>query len=278
MSDPTSPCTAGSLVDLVRGLDDPVRRAASGLYTTERHGPFVAAVDAGFPIAGVVYCERLAGNGVVPILVRRLRQRGVPVKAVSPEIFRAISRGTRASGIVAILHQRWVPIHKAPVGTWVGVDRIRSPGNLGTILRTVEACGGRGLVVVGDGLDPYDPQVVASSMTGMLELRFVRTTWPALTHWTRAQGITIVAASPSARTAWDRFEYPDNILLWLGEERAGIGPGAAARCDASVRIPLLGRADSLNVATAAGILLYESLRQRRARTPPTAADCVSPRR
>lgn len=75
----------------------------------------------------------------------------------------------------------------------------------------------------------------------------------------------LVAASPTARTAWDRFEYPDHILLWLGEERAGIGPGVAARCDAAVRIPLLGRADSLNVATAAGILLYESLRQRRAR-------------
>ncbi len=263
-----SPVDPRSLVELARSLADPGHRAAAGLYTLERHGAFLAAVDADFVIEGVVWCERLAGNDAVAVLVRRLRQRGVPVVAVTVEVFRGLCHGARASGVIALLRQRWVPIAKAPPGTWVGVDRIRSPGNLGTILRTVEACGGRGLVVVGDA-DPYDPQVVGSSMTGMLDLRFARATWPELRAWGRAQNVALIAASPTARCAWDRFDYPDNFLLWLGEERAGIGPGVAARCCGAVRIPILGRADSLNVGIAAGILLFEGLRQRRAREEST---------
>ena len=125
-------------------------------------------------------------------------------------------------------------------------------------------------MIVGVDLDPYDPRVIASSMGAEAGLVFVRAE-PSVVHaWARSAGVLEVASSPRAEHAWDEVCYPARTLLWLGTERTGMTDVGVAACGVAVRIPIFGRADSLNVATAAGILVYEIVRQQR---PELASSC-----
>lgn len=255
---------AESLLSLVNRLDDDQQRRALGLYKVERFGAFVSAMDTGAEPVGLVVSSVLAQNALVQMLIRRAEQRGVPVLDLPPERFRTHARGARASGIIAILRQPWLPIEEVtPTGAWVAVDQIRSKGNLGCILRTCEACGVEGLIVVGHQVDPFDPDVVSAAMTGISGLKFTRVSRAGLVRWSERHKAPIVGTSPRGTVAWDQFAYPSAMVLWLGDERQGLAADALARCATTVSIPILGRADSLNVATAAGIVLYEALRQRR---------------
>jgi len=132
----------------------------------------------------------------------------------------------------------------------------RSPGNLGCILRTAEAAGLRGVVCV--GADPYDPEVVGASLGGLFGLDFVRATWPALRE-ACAGRLPLVAATPGGEVPWDEWAWPDAHVLCLGQERGGLPHDLLRACDARVSIPILGAADSPNVATAAGILVHEAV-------------------
>jgi TrmH family RNA methyltransferase len=233
-----------------------------GLYKIERYGAFLRAVDGGAAIEAMLVSRRLVRSTVINTVIGRLRRSGVPLHLVEPESFRAVSGGTRASGIVAIVRQRWVRPDAPADGLWLGLERIRSPGNLGCILRTCEAAGVRG-VLIGPGCDPFDPNVIGSSMGGELGLRFVRADAAGAARWARIHGMAVVASSPRGEVEHDRFDWPANALLWLGEEREGLRDPVLDGADARVRIRMTGRADSLNVATATGILIYEALRARR---------------
>jgi RNA methyltransferase, TrmH family len=255
-------CDAAPLIGMLARLDHRRGREELGLFKVERFGTFVKAVDAGAELAGMVVCMRLIRNDLVQMLVRRMRQTGVPSVNVSPEVFRTHARAARASGIIAAVRQRWTaPAAWKPSGLWIALDDIQSNGNLGCILRTCEAAGVQGVVLVGRKIDPFDPDVVASSMGGLFGLQFVRTTREQLDAWTRRTGIALVGSSPTAATSWDEFSYPERMILWLGNERRGLPSDASFQH--SVRIPIFGHADSLNVATAAGILLYEAVRQHK---------------
>jgi TrmH family RNA methyltransferase len=162
-----------------------------------------------------------------------------------------------------VLPQRWRRLDEVvPTGPWVVVEHLRSTGNLGCILRTCEAAGVEGVFFVGDALDPHDPEVVSTSMGGLLGLSLVRTGWGALGRWCRTHAVALVGSAPGAPLRWDDFRYPERTVVALGDERRGLPAPVLARCDAVVSIPLAGRADSLNVGTAAGVLLFELVRQR----------------
>ena len=240
-------------------------RERTGLHFIEGFRAVLQALDAGIPIETFVYSEILAQNAAVQKKVRLSKRAGTPVVRVSPEEFRRVSLTPHASGIGAIARQHWTPLEEADprLGlSWVAVRVIRSPGNLGTLLRTAEAAGAGGIVLLGDAIDLFDPAVVRASMGGLFHLRLVRASLEAFASWTRARGCTIVGTSPHAESLHTTVPVDPPLVLLFGDERKGLSPAELAVCTHRARIPFVGRADSLNVAVASGVMLYEVARRR----------------
>jgi TrmH family RNA methyltransferase len=227
----------------------------------------VEAIENGFHIETLVYSEKLLIVPVARRLVRDRRRAGTPTHHISPETFREISTTSRASGVGAIVSQRWSPFHRAPPRAglcWVVLEAVRSKGNLGSLIRTSEAIGGAGFILVGPRVDPFDPAVVRASMGALLRQTFIRTNHPSLRHWLRRHRCRVIGASPDGSAELHRFDYPRPTILVLGEERQGLSPFLRELCSDLVRIPMVGAADSLNLAVAGSLLLYEVYRARSA--------------
>jgi TrmH family RNA methyltransferase len=175
------------------------------------------------------------------------------------------------------VRQRWTPLERivpADDSCWIMLDTVRSPGNLGTILRTSEAVGGAGLILLGDAVDPYDPAAVRASMGSLLSQRFVRTTVADVLRWKDRQQCVLVGTAPSAATDYQAVDYRAPAVLLLGGERKGLSSELQALCDVVVRIPMLGHTDSLNLSVAASLLLYEVFTQRRRDASPEETRAV----
>ena len=228
----------------------------------------VQAIESGFHIETLVCSEKLL---IVPIARKLVRDRcrsGTPTVHVSPETFRQISTTHHASGVGAIVSQWWSPLHGASPRAglcWVVLEAVRSEGNLGSLIRTSEAIGGAGFILVGPRLDPFDPAVVRASMGALFRQTFIRTNRPSLRNWVRRHRCRVVGASPDGPAELHRFDYPRPTILVLGEERQGLSPFVRDLCSDLVRIPMVGAADSLNLAVAGSLLLYEVYRVRSAR-------------
>lgn len=248
----------------VRALSRRHVRDAGGRFWIEGIRHFIAAFDAGFKFETVIHSRVLLKSSLAEMLVRRLAARGVRPLRVSPEQFRSVATLARASGIGAIVRQRWSPMHSIEPARgigWLVVEELRSPGNLGTILRTGEACGAGGVIFLGPYCDPFDPAVVRASMGGIFHLPLVRTSHQSLRRWAEQRRVCLVGLSPDAPRLWTDLPA-GTIALVLGEERGGLSPRLRAVCDQMVRLPMTGRADSLNVAVAAGVVMYELVRRR----------------
>ena len=140
---------------------------------------------------------------------------------------------------------------------------VQFPANLGTILRTAEAVGCTGVILVGSSADPYDPVAVRAGMGAIFTQRLVRCRLAELTGWKHLYGYAMVGTSPAAPVDYRSIVYPLPLLLFMGNEHSGLTPEEMAACDAMVTIPMVGCVDSHNLAVATSLLLYEAFYQRR---------------
>ena len=249
----------------VRRLQSRTEREATCLHYVEGFLAFLQMIDARIPIDTIVYSEVLAQNPVVQKHVRLCRRAGVPVARVTPEQFRAVSGTERASGIGVIAHQHWTPIERVDPRRglcWVAVSRLRSAGNLGTLLRTAEAVAAGGLIFLGNDSDPFDPNVVRASIGTLFSLPVVETTTADALAWLKARKFKIVAATPHTDKLFWTIDMTGNTAIVVGTEQYGLSAKWLDEAELKVSIPMGGQADSLNVASATTILLYEAVRQR----------------
>ena len=226
---------------------------------------FVQAFDAKIEFETVVVSPILLKGDLPDMLARRLKNSGVRTLRITPEQFRSISSTERASGIGAIIKQPWTPLDNLvphPGASWIVLEEIRSPGNLGTILRTAEACSAAGVIFLGQRCDPFDPAVLRGAMGGLFHLKLVRSTHDRASQWANNHGIRLIGLSPEAERLWTDLPPGAGYALVLGEERKGLSDRARWMCDAMVRLPMSGWADSINVGVAAGVMLYEIVRRK----------------
>jgi TrmH family RNA methyltransferase len=271
--DRISPDVQATLDEIGRLQADRARRDTRRVFFAEGVRNVVHAIESGLRVETLVYSEKLL---IVPIarrLVRDRRRSGTPTIEVSPEAFRQISMTPRASGVAAVVAQRWSPLHHASPKAglcWVLLEAVRSEGNLGSLIRTSEAVGGAGFILVGPQIDPYAPAVVRAAMGAVFRQAFIRTNDRSLGNWVRRHRCRVIGAAPGGSADLHRFDYPRPTILVLGEEREGLSPAQRGLCTDLVRIPMAGSADSLNLAVAGSLLMYEAFRARsvrRARPP-----------
>jgi TrmH family RNA methyltransferase len=280
MHDHFSPaCDLPILLNRIRSLDQRGPRDREGCLWIDGVRPFVCAVDAGQRIRLIVESERLNTNAIARKQSRQLARDGVPRLRVSPEQFRSIATTDRASGIGAIVEQPWCDLRDESFGDgfcWIAAESIRSPGNMGTMLRTAEAVGATGLIALSHRLDPFDPACVRATMGGLFGLRFARSEPELLRRWAEEHGAMIVGLDAEGAHSWADAPLGDRVVLLAGDERAGLSPRSRAACHQYVRLPMSGRADSLNVGVATSVMLYELVRRRLISWVPGEPSCAAP--
>ena len=197
--------------------------------------------------------------------------------ALSGDVFGTLSNRDAPQGIAAAIRIEEPSLVALPLTSDLLVlvaHQLRDPGNLGTIIRTADAVGATGVVVVEPSVDLYDPQTIRATMGSLFALPVVRLEdEAALVDWygeIRAANLPLLVVGSSAHGPMDHFEadFCRPLVLLLGSERQGLPPSVRQQADVLVRLPMVGRATSLNVASAAAALVYEVVRQRRLPTDP----------
>ena len=241
---------------------------------------FVArAIQHQVPIETLVIVPDLLVHPFGQKLVRQLRRAGTPTLAVTQEVYYSLSQAEVLQGIAAVVRQQWEPLYRVDPADglcWVVVKTVQTPGNPGTIIRTCDAVGAGGIIFLGREADPYHPVAVRATMGSLFAQRLVRTTLPEFVAWMQRHQCTLVGTSPAAPTDYQAVRYRSPVLLFMGWEREGLGRDDQALCDLMVRIPMVGGCDSLNLAIATGVMLYEVFNQRRAGFAEPAAPAPVP--
>ena len=252
------------LIKRWRRLAERRERTRSGEFVVEGGQPVWRAVEAGWPIRQLIVCRELLTQVDAGRMVDDLEASGVPVAQVSRELFTRMSDRDRPGGIAAVVGVVVTKLGELAVDaedTIVALDRVGNPGNLGTIIRTADAAGAAGVVLIGHGADPFDPAAIKASMGSVFGLPVVRASdLDEFYAWTGDLGVTVAATTGSADTTiWDAH-YRQPLALLFGAEGPGLAPEAIERADLSVRIPMVGTAESLNLAVAVAVTLYDARR------------------
>lgn len=254
---------APTLAAIERLQHDRGDRDSRGLFFIEGIRNFIAAVDHRFSVDTLLYSEKLLIHPLARKLVRRLKRAGVPFARVTPEQFRRVSRTERASGVAAIIHQRVHRLDQVQVTDqvcWTALSHVRSLGNFGMLMRTSAATGAAGFFLIGDSIDPFDPAAVRATMGALFKQMIVRTSIDQLRQWLRMNNVDVVGASPDGFEDYREARYTRPAVLMLGSERKGLSEEQRGICKRLVRIPMVEGMDSLNVAVAGSLLMYEVFR------------------
>ena len=253
---------ANPVVKRMRLLAERKHRRREGAFVVEGIQPVWQAVDAGAEVEVIVAAPGLLGDSPAARLVARQEQAGVRVARVTSDLFARVSSRDGPSGLAAIVRARVPDLAALPVtadSVFAALHEIGNPGNLGTIIRTANAAGAAGVVLVGPATDPFDPAAVKASMGALFSTPVARAETAAeFFAWAADRGVTVVTTSAAAEASfWDAV-YARPLALLLGAEGVGLPPDVLAAGDLQVRIPMTGTAESLNLAVAAALLLYEA--------------------
>jgi len=250
----------------LRSLQTHQGRSRTKLFIIEGIRHLARAVQHSASIESVFLDPSVLSNPFGQKLARRLRQQGVPGIRLARELYRELTLATEPQGIGAVLKQSWLPLENLRTtrnSLWLAVESIESPGNLGTIIRTAEAAGVNGILMLDPNCDPYDPATVRATMGSLFSQRLVRCSVLEFHRWTKLNGVSVVASSPSGLMDFKALAYRFPAALIVGSEKHGLSDRLLEAADFVVRIPMRGGCDSLNAAVAAGVLLFELAGQRK---------------
>ncbi len=259
---------ANSKIKAIRKLEQKKYRQKTGTFFIEGLRTVGEAVQMGADIEMLVTCPDLLISEFGLSLLQNPALSDIQKVDVSTEIYQKIAHKDGPQGLGAVVRQRWqnLPdLQPQSNDIWIALDAVADPGNLGTILRTADGVGCQGVILLGNTTDPYDPTAVKASMGAVFALNLIKSDWHPFREWQKAQGLRLVGTSDSAAEDYQAIEYQRPLVLLMGSERHGLNEAKTAACDQMARIPMEGRSDSLNLAVAAAIMLYEIYNQHRKR-------------
>lgn len=251
---------ASQLVTTVRNLHQRKGRRRRGLTVAEGVRLVEEALSAGIPITGVVVSASFGASDRGGALLGDIAGRAVPLEEVPDRVFRELADTETPQGILAVVEvPSWSlaelkPGPRAPV---LVLDAVQDPGNVGTLLRTAFALGAAGAVLLNGSADLTNPKVIRSAMGASFRLPAAPAASAEFVAWCRSVDVQ-VWASAAAGAPLTRSAPPERLALVVGNEGAGVRPELRELSVRQVAIPLARGAESLNVAVAAGILLYEA--------------------
>lgn len=235
-------------------------RQESGLFLVEGIHHVGEAVEAGLELEYILYDPQKLKSDYAFNLINEQSARSVSCYALSPEALASVADKDNSAGLLAVARQRWAHLPSlTPLNFPWGVALVspQDPGNIGTILRTIDAVGASGLLLLDGGADPYHHSAVRASMGTLFWHPVVATTFAEFSTWASGRGYQIYGTSARGSRDYRSIEnYTHPCILLLGSEQKGLTAEQLAICQYLIRLPMRGRASSLNLAVAAGVLLY----------------------
>jgi TrmH family RNA methyltransferase len=248
-------------VKTIRSLHMRKARRETGLFVAEGTSLLVTARDAGWQPKILVHLAGSATGGVARELAEWAVGAGAECLEVSQTVLAKLAAKDNPQTMLGVFVQRWVPLPPpaavARDALWVGLESVRDPGNLGTIVRTVDAAGAGGVVLIGPCVDPYSQEAVRATMGSVFNVPLARVGLQDGLPWVQRWPGDIVGAHLRASEDFRSAAYRRPTLLLMGSEGPGLSQELAGACTRLVRIPMAGRIDSLNLAVATALLLYE---------------------
>jgi len=233
-------------------------RAASGLFLVEGIHHIGSALEAGWNIDTLLYAPDLLTSDYAQSLLDEALRIGVTLQPVSAKVMESLTEKDNPQGILAVVRQRSMSfddLHEFRCGA--ALVSPQDPGNVGTILRTLDAVGADALFILEGGVELYHPTCVRASMGTLFWKPVLQVDFNEFQHWIQNNGIRLIGTSALAQADYSDVKLGETPwILLLGSEQKGLSPEQVAACDVTVSLPMRGKVSSLNLAVAAGILLY----------------------
>ncbi len=247
-------------VKLVRSLRERKARKEQGLFTVEGTFHIGLAFENKAPIEFVAYSAELLDSPFAKELVQKIDAAGIETISTSAEVLSSLSDKENPAGMLAVVRQQPTQLSELKMDASSFAAAIISPqdpGNLGSILRTVDAVGAAGLILLNGGVDPWHPSAVRAGLGAHFTKPIAQASFADFAAWSAKNSIHIYGSSAHAKRDYKQAEYKSPAVLLLGSEREGLLQEHLAICESVVALPMRGRVTSLNLSVAGGILLYE---------------------
>ena len=261
---------ANPKIKQARALRQRKERDTSGLFLVEGIAHVAAALEAGATVEYICYSPDLLTSPFAKDLVAQAATRNIPCYPTSAEVFESLAEKDNPAGLIAVARKptstRSVQSLReaSNLQAWfIALVSPQNPGNIGAILRTIDAVGASGLLLLDGGADPYHPNAVRASLGALFHLPVVSANFDEFSVWATQNSYNLVGASAKASVDYRAADYKRPLILLLGSEQKGLSPEQAAVCSQMIRLPMQGKVSSLNLAVAAGVMLYEVLAQSR---------------
>lgn len=246
-------------VKRLRSLRDKKARRSEGLFLAEGLRIIAEARDSGRLPEIIAFSAEGARHQLAAEIIAATEAAGGDAVETTPDILSKMSGKDNPQMLLAAYRQPGASLEriergKAPL--WICAQALRDPGNIGTILRTGDAVGAGGLILIDDCADPYSVEAVRASMGAIFTQDVAVTRWPEFLSWLRSGQGQLVGTSLKATQDYLDAKYKRPCFLLIGNEQQGLPADYEAQCDLLVKIPMAGRADSLNAAMAAAVMAF----------------------
>ena len=246
-------------VKRLRALRDKKARRLEGLFLAEGLRIMAEARDAGV-LPRIVACSEGELHPLAATIVAEAEAAGAEAIAVPDEIMAKMSGKDNPPLLLGAYDQPRLglaDLDRSSAPLWFVAEKLRDPGNIGTILRTGDAVASGGLILVDDSADPYSVEAVRASMGAIFTQKIVQVPWATFLAWLRSGPGQLVGTSLQTEVDYLEPAYEKPCFLLVGNEQAGLPEAYEAECDLLVKIPMLGRADSLNAAIATAVMAFQ---------------------
>jgi TrmH family RNA methyltransferase len=250
---------SNSTVKLLRSLRDKKARRAEGLFLAEGLRILAEARDSGQLPDIIAFSPEGARHPLAAEIIAATEAAGGDAIETTPDILAKMSGKDNPQMLLGAYRQPDTlldGIDRSQAPLWIVAQALRDPGNLGTILRTGDAAGAGGLILIDDSADPFSVEAVRASMGALFTQQVAIARWPEFVAWLRHADGQLVGTSLTASTDYLETEYRRPCFLLIGNEQQGLPADYEAECDLLVKIPMAGRADSLNAAMAAAVMAF----------------------
>lgn len=250
---------ANATVKAVRALHLKKERDETGLFVAEGLKVVTEGVETGRSPKILLYGPEAADHPLLKKAAAATKAGGGEVIEVTEEILAKVSRRDNPQAVVGVFRQAFQPLAEVvpgPAKCVVALHRVRDPGNLGTIVRTADAAGCGAVVLVGECCDPYSVEAVRATMGSIFAVPLVKASEAEFAAWREGWTGSVVGTLLSATVDHRAAAYQAPVVVLMGNEQQGLTPEMAGLCDVNVKIPMRGRADSLNLSVATGIMIY----------------------
>jgi len=255
MKKPLITSLSNPLIKQARALRQKKARIESGLFLVEGIHHVGEAIEAGWDVENVFYASSVLTSAFAHDLITRLSFSPQPV---TPQVMESLADKENPQGILAVARQRKAQLKDLkPMTRAVALISPQDPGNVGTILRTMDAVGVDTLFLLDGGVELYHPTVVRASMGTLFWKSIVQTSFDEFVQWAHGIGYELIGTSAHADMDYQTLTLNTPWILVLGNEQKGLSPEQSQACDVTVSLPMKGRVSSLNLSVAASVLLYQ---------------------